>query len=100
MWAELPKDVLAELLDPDYTGRSHHKKATYAKGCRGPLCRKAERDEAREDTRLAALAAGREYVQRPTAAQDRDLELQAIAEWHWAERGRGHRAATCTCATG
>jgi hypothetical protein len=89
LWNKLPEDVKRELEDERFSGRTHHKKATYAKGCRGPLCRKAERDEAREDTRKAAVAAGREYKPAPpTPEQARDLELARIAVWHFHERGK------------
>lgn len=86
MWDNLADDVLAELKDPDYIGRTHYKKATYAVGCRGPLCKKRERDEARASTERAAREAGRPYVPRPTPAQERDDELNAVIAWHFSER--------------
>lgn len=86
MWDDLADDVLAELKDPDFIGRTHYKKATYAVGCRGPLCRKLERDEARADTEKAAREAGRDYTPRITPAQERDPELDTVIEWHLNER--------------
>ena len=96
MWADLPEDVRDELNDPRYAGRTHYKKATYAKGCRGPLCRKLERDEGRAETERAAIEAGREYRPRWTPAQERDAELDTIIAWHLAERGLGH-SGKCLC---
>jgi hypothetical protein len=86
MWGDLADDVRAELEDPLYKGRTHYKKATYAVGCRGPLCRKLERDEARANTARKAIEAGREYVPRQTDAQARDEELDRVIDWHLAER--------------
>jgi hypothetical protein len=86
MQDRLPADVKRELDDPEYASRTHYKKATYAKGCRGPLCRKLERDEARAATEAAAKAAGREYIPRPTPAQERDALLDEIVAWHFENR--------------
>lgn len=97
MWNDLPLDVRAELEDPAFIGRTHHKKATYAKGCRGLLCRKSERDEARDITREAAEKMGREYVPRPTPAQERDDLLDVIKLWHWEVRGQAHAVKACAC---
>lgn len=47
MWHELPEDIREELEHPDYITRKHYSRATYALGCHGPLCRKAERDRGR-----------------------------------------------------
>lgn len=100
MWADLPADVLEELRDPRYSNRTHYRKATSAEGCHGPLCRKAERDAAREKTKRAAEAAGRTY--RPVApgpARARDAELDVIIAWHEAERAKLEEphCASCAC---
>lgn len=44
--SELAKAVADELADGEYVGQSHYDRNTYFNGCRGPLCRKAERDNA------------------------------------------------------
>ena len=41
---ELIVEVLAEIEEVKYLTLSHGKRSTYSAGCRGPLCRKAERD--------------------------------------------------------
>lgn len=41
------KEVCDELSDPEYSKRSHHNVGTYDQGCRGPLCRKANREHPR-----------------------------------------------------
>lgn len=98
MWDSLPADVLAELTDPLYINMSHHKKATYGKGCRGPLCKKAERDEARAANKALAEVSGRVYKPRWTTAQARDPELAAIARWHQRQRDlRFKRECVCGC---
>lgn len=92
---ELPDDVRAELLDPEFEGRQHYSRATYALGCHGPLCRLREKHRGRLRNQVRAEAAGREYVPshalRDTA---RDAELVKIATWHI----EGRRAATLAAA--
>lgn len=61
MLDNLPDDVRQELLDPDYWGRKHYSRSTYADGCRGPFCRKSERDRGRFRSADIAEEAGREY---------------------------------------
>lgn len=61
MWDELADDVKAELSDEQYSGRSHYSRATYAKGCRGPLCRLAEKERGRRRNAARAEAAERRY---------------------------------------
>ena len=41
---ELWREVCEELLVPMWRRRSHLHRKTYESGCRGPLCRKANRD--------------------------------------------------------
>ena len=41
------EQVLAEVMDQEYIRRSHHNVGTYDQGCRGPLCRKAQREHPR-----------------------------------------------------
>lgn len=95
MWTDLPpvlklelekeenKDILEELMDPEYASRQHYSRATYAEGCHGPLCRKAERDRGRQRNEERAHAAGRTY--RPnenTRDAKRDGLLLFVIEWH------------------
>lgn len=93
MWDSLPDDVRAELEDPRFSGRTHGIRGTYAKcykdggkGCRGPLCRKAERDAGHE--RYAARQARRGAVRpariglRDEDVRARDEELSRIQLWH------------------
>lgn len=44
---ELWDGILTELCDPRWVTRSHNSTGTYDKGCRGPLCRKALRENSR-----------------------------------------------------
>lgn len=44
---ELWSEIVTEILDPDYLKRAHHNTGTYDIGCRGPLCRKAQREHPR-----------------------------------------------------
>jgi len=45
--AKLHDEIMAELTHEDFANRKHYARSTYADGCRGPLCRKAERDRRR-----------------------------------------------------
>lgn len=40
--------VVKELSDPLYLGRTHGKISCYNEGCRGPFCRKVNRDRSRQ----------------------------------------------------
>jgi hypothetical protein len=40
-------EIIEELYDPRWVTRSHNSTGTYDKGCRGPLCRKSVRENAR-----------------------------------------------------
>ena len=76
--SELIQHVTAELCDDRYSGQSHYDKNTYANGCRGPLCRKAERDAAAK--RYAALNPDRKP--RPRKPEDiaRDAYLNQVID--------------------
>jgi hypothetical protein len=86
MWDELPEDVKKELEDPDFPTRQHYARATYALGCRGPLCRKSERDRGLRRNAQRAAEEGKEYkpVKR-VQSKDDDL-LDKIIAWHIATR--------------
>lgn len=81
----LPSDVLDELEDEEYVTRKHYSRATYALGCHGPLCRKAERDRGRGRTERKAQDAGREYKPNPDIRLD-DPALDEIVEWYLESR--------------
>lgn len=49
---ELWHALIVELLDNEYTNRTHNKR-TYDAGCRGPLCRKATREAGRRRHKTA-----------------------------------------------
>jgi hypothetical protein len=95
MWAELPSDVLEELSDPEFENRTHGVRGTYArgrlpgsKGCRGPLCRKAERDEAdrKYKARQAKVGKVAKSGLKNETARARDELLTKIILWHAGER--------------
>lgn len=48
--AELWVEVVKEVRDEAYLGRAHHNTGTYDRGCRGPLCIKALRENPRRRT--------------------------------------------------
>lgn len=90
MWDELPDDVRTELLDPRFTSRTHGNRGTYArasdggKGCRGPLCKKAERDDAEAKYKRRRQAQGKPYAvgEKNPEARARDELLTRIQLWH------------------
>lgn len=94
MWADLPDDVLAELNDERFENRTHGVRGTYAraadggKGCRGPLCRKAERDsgEAKYARRRAKDGKSARSGLKDEEARARDELLDRITLWHRGQR--------------
>lgn len=87
VWLEMADDVIEELDDERFLTRQHYSRATYAQGCRGPLCRLSEAHRERKRSEARAKAAGREY--KPNGAlrkTDRDEELAPIIAWHLNER--------------
>ena len=75
------KDVVEELDDPRFANRQHGSRATAALGCRGTLCRKAERDRSRRRNEQRAIRSGRQFV-GGVREYDRDDLLDAIIRWH------------------
>lgn len=64
MWSKLSEEIFEELTDERYSRLKHNSNATYARGCHGPLCRKAERDRALQRNEEKAQKEGRVYVSR------------------------------------
>lgn len=85
MRENLPDDVREELEDEEYATRKHYSRATYALGCHGPLCRKAERDRGRGRNERRAKDSGREYKPNPDIRLD-DPDLDEIVEWYLESR--------------
>jgi hypothetical protein len=91
---DVSPDVYEELTDPLYEHRQHYSRATYAIGCRGPLCKLAEKHRGRKRNEARAEGAGRSYEPRPGQRDnDRDAELAPIIAWHLTERGAIRRTA-------
>lgn len=85
--AELEKpenaDIFFELNDSDYLTRQHYSRATYALGCRGPMCRKAEKDRGRRRNEIRATRQGRKYIPKEEIRKtDRDALMDFIIHWH------------------
>lgn len=51
--SSLWQSVIVELMDPEYTGRTHGNRRTYDAGCKGPACSKASREHGRRRTQTA-----------------------------------------------
>jgi hypothetical protein len=85
---DLPEDVREELTDEKFSSRLHYSRATYAKGCRGPLCRLAERDRGRDRSERQAEQAGRDYEpneeerERRGSDYEKDKKLYKIVVRH------------------
>ena len=82
MWDEMPEDVRAELSDPRFISRKHYARATYALGCRGPLCQKAERDRGRVRNEERSVAKGNEYVPAMEFRVEDPPRIDEFIEWH------------------
>lgn len=85
---QIPEDVQDELTDPKFGTRKHYSRVTYSLGCRGPLCKKAERDRARRRTERKATIDGRQYKPNPLIRIDADEErlLTEVLNWYIGER--------------
>lgn len=57
---ELWQEVLSEVLDENFNTRQHHNVGTYNQGCRGPLCRKANREHPRRKSSAGTVTQLRE----------------------------------------
>lgn len=70
--------IMFELSDERYQNCIHHKRKLYNKGCRGPLCRKSERDRSRNRYRQAHnITHPRRYNKRISTFDDQILEFIA-----------------------
>lgn len=81
MLANLPDDVREELENPEYITRKHYSRSTYALGCHGPMCRRAETLRGRDRNEARALDQGREYVPNPKIRLEDELLDRIIAEY-------------------
>lgn len=84
---EWPAEVQAELEDERFLTRKHYSRATYALGCHGPLCRKAETDRGRKRNQQRAEEDGREYrpIRNPLSARA-EREMDAIVQEYLSSR--------------
>jgi hypothetical protein len=77
----LPPEVQAEIDQESFASYTHGLASTYHVGCRGPLCRKANRDKARAFRRRD----GREVKQYNTKLELEDAILE-VAQRVYLER--------------
>lgn len=86
---ELKAEVRAEL-EGEFAHRLHYSKGTYADGCRGPLCRKAERDATKDRQEARERVTGLPYRPLVDTPQNclRDDFLNNIIWQHRNERGK------------
>lgn len=87
MLTDLPDDVREELENPEFASRKHYSRSTYALGCHGPFCRKAEKDRGRERNEDNAKAKGRAYVpNHKIRKNERDELLEKLIEEYLSNR--------------
>jgi len=82
----IAQEVMDEILDPEYDVMTHGTKYTYSSGCKGPLCRKAERDACARRYRARNKNNVKQYRPRPGAYPEE--WLQEMIDWHRAERAK------------
>jgi hypothetical protein len=80
----IAQEVMDEILDPEFDEMTHGNKHSYSAGCRGPLCRKAERDACARRYRARADREVKDYAPRRKAYPEE--WLQEMIDWHRAER--------------
>lgn len=80
MLADLPEDIRAELTEERFITRQHYSRSTYALGCRGPLCQKAERDRGRKRNKRRG---GENYRPQPGWRVDDPKGIDEIIKWHF-----------------
>jgi len=90
---EVAEDVHLELSDEKFAARQHYSRATYAEGCRGPLCRLSETHRSRKRNEERARKEGRDFEIRPGRRIDREAELLPIITWHLSERAAARQIA-------
>jgi hypothetical protein len=78
----LSADILAELLDSEHVLRVHGRRTCYTAGCRGPLCRRADRIENRRRYEESRRRAGKPFTPSDlrTVRDSRDEELDLALE--------------------
>lgn len=81
---DIHNDAQREVSDPAFAGRTHGKRATFAAGCKGPMCMKANRDRARKQYRDTNPQASRARPGSRTAMED--LLLNNLIAEHIKER--------------
>lgn len=80
---EIPVEVLEEINDPGYLNRVHGRPATYNAGCRGPLCRKMNRDRARQVYEKSQIQSGKEVKSYgPRADLVEEIVLEIAQNWY------------------
>lgn len=91
--SELRDQIKAEVeqeLQGEFGSRLHYSRGTYAVGCRGIMCRKAERDETKNRQEVMYRKSGLPYrpqVDTPERCMSDDI-LNDLIYRHRAERGR------------
>jgi hypothetical protein len=80
----ISSDLLQELIDEfnTFPDNTHHRPYTYAKGCRGPLCTKVERERRRNNRHEEAAESGRELETRSTMQKELDIKLDVVKLWY------------------
>lgn len=75
-------DVREELESAAFLGSTHGRRATYNRGCHGPLCKMRHREHGREQNKRKAFRQGRQYQASIHRDDSRKAELLLILEWH------------------
>lgn len=84
LYADLVKEIQAELGDPTFKRYRHGRCSTNNRGCSGPMCRKARRDWRAANARTRAQMKGRAYNPRVSAEKIMTDELFSLYE-DWVE---------------
>lgn len=77
---DLKKQIQKELLDEKYFRFTHGRRSTNDEGCKGPLCKKAGRDRARNRDRKKSLELERQQRIKYYIPSEEDIFIDKIQQ--------------------
>jgi hypothetical protein len=82
-WSEIPEEIQAEILDPNFDGLRHGKSHAVNSGCKGPLCKYFVRQHQRKMYAARRARSGKTY--KPdieTRKTEADATCEKVLNWY------------------